>query len=148
MYKRQSLKSDISFGKDKMRIFLPKGSKVVPILNHSKHSSENEILLPPSSVIKVVETEVVNDRLGIHGVFMGSAFKSITQMLKKQLTMAEDYDSINQLKGFIAMYEEDEKQEKYNPNDKFGGEYDAELADLIRDAIAKGKVKVEAPNEE
>ena len=143
-----SLKSDISFGKDKMRIFLPKGSKVVPILNHSKHSSENEILLPPSSVIKVVETEVVNDRLGIHGVFMGSAFKSITQMLKKQLTMAEDYDSINQLKGFIAMYEEDEKQEKYNPNDKFGGEYDAELADLIRDAIAKGKVKVEAPNEE
>lgn len=143
-----SLKPDISFGRDKKRIFLPKGSKVVPILNHSKHSSENEILLPPSSVIKVVEVETVDGRLGIHGVFMGSAFKSITQMLKKQLTMAEDYDSINQLKGFIAMFEEDKKEQQYDAENKFGGEYDDDLADLISDAIKKGKVKVEGPDQE
>jgi hypothetical protein len=141
-----SLKFSISFGYDRMRIFLPKGSKVVPILSHSKHPSEQEILLPPSSVIKVVEVQVAESgRYAIQGIFTGSAFKSITEMLKKQLTMAEDYGSIKSLKELIMEQENSKSNEKYNPEGKFGGQYDAELAELISDAIAKGKVKVDPP---
>ena len=144
-----SLKPTISFGHDRLRIYLPKGSKVIPILGHSKHVSEQEILLPPSSVIKVVEVEITNsNRYAIQGVFTGSAFKSITEMLKKQLTMAEDYDTINSLKEFMLMIEQENKEQKYKPEGKFGGEYDAELAELISDAVKKGKVKVDPPKQD
>jgi hypothetical protein len=144
-----SLKPNISFGFDRMRIYLPKGSKVIPVLGHSKHPSEQEILLPPSSIIKVVEIEIIgSNRYAIQGVFTGSAFKSITEMLKKQLTMAEDYGSIRSLKELIMEQENNQSNKKYNPEGKFGGQYDAELADLISDAIAKGKVKVDPPKTE
>lgn len=144
-----SLKPTISFGYDRLRIYLPKGSKVIPILGHSKHPSEQEVLLPPSSVIKVVEVEIVgSNRYAVQGVFTGSAFKSITEMLKKQLTMTEDYDTINSLKEFMMMIEQEDKQPKYEPEGKFGGEYDAELAQLINDAVKKGKVKVDPPKKD
>jgi hypothetical protein len=145
-----SMKPNTNFGYDRMRIFLPKGSKVVPILGHSKHVFEQEILLPPSSVIKVVEVEVGSSgtRYAIQGVFTGSVFKSITEMLKKQLTMAEDYGSIRSLKELIMEQENNQSNKKYNPEGKFGGQYDAELAELISDAIAKGKVKVDPPKTE
>lgn len=142
-----TLKPSIGFGYDRLRIFLPKGSKVVPILTHSNHASEQEILLPPSSVIKVVEVAISSsNRYGIQGIFMGSAFKSITQMLKKQLTMTEDYDTIKSLKEFMIM-EQENKEQKYDPEGKFGGAYDMDLAELINDAIQKGKVKVDPPKE-
>lgn len=131
----------MQWGEDKMRIFLPKGSRVVPILNHSKHFTENEILLPPSSIIKIVEVNIdATNRYGIHGVFMGSAFKSITELLKKQLTMTEDRDIIMSLKEFIM---EEQDKEKYDPQEKFGGEYDGDLAQLIIDALKAGKVKLD-----
>ena len=141
-----SLRPNISFGKHRMRIFLPKGSKVLPILGQSKIPSEKEIVLPPSSVIRVIEVEQKDSRIAFQGVFMGSAFKSITQMLKKQLTLAEEYGMYSELKGFIEMMEE---KEKYSAEDKFGGPvHDTELSELIKKAIKSGKVELDKPEEE
>lgn len=57
--------------------------------------------------------------------------------------MVEDYDSVRLLKGFIEMMEDQNK--KYDPEGKFGGEYDADLATLISRAIDNKKLKVEPP---
>ena len=62
--------------------------------------------------------------------------------------MAEDYDTINRLKEFMLMIEQENKEQKYKPEGKFGGEYDAELAELISDAVKKGKVKVDPPKQD
>jgi len=143
-----SLRDDLSFGGDQMRIYLPKGSKVIPILNHSKHSGEQEILLPPCSVVKVVE--VVKDsssgKMGIQGVFMGSAFKSITSELKKKLKLSEEYNSMRDILEILAMNEE--KEPPYDPAGKFSDIHDQELDELISNAIAKGKLEVDPPKKE
>lgn len=148
-----SLNPSISFGYDKMRIFLPKGSKVLPALGHSNHSAEKEVILPPSSVIKVIETETPEDsnKLFVQGVFMGSAFKSITDALKKQLTIAEENISILQAIQLVRMIEQMQKEEdteEYNPEDKYGGEYDFDLADIINQKIKNGEYKIEGPKSE
>lgn len=133
------------FGTDRMRIFLPKGSKVIPVLNHSYHESEMEIILPPASVIKVIEVEKstsYHKRLAIQGVFIGSAFKSITEALKHQMKVAEDYSTILSLAEFI-MEQKKTKENSYDPAEKYGGKYDMELADLINQALSNGKLKVD-----
>lgn len=151
-----SVNAETSFGGDRMRIFLPKGSKVLPVLNHSKHKGEREVILPASSVIKVIEVYPSvgsNGRLYMQGVFMGSAFKSITDALKKQLTIAENNMTLSQALQLVRMIEQmnkqnDDNEEDYDPEDKYGGFYDADLADLINDKIKKGDFKVEGPIQE
>lgn len=146
-----STKPGTSFGVDKMRIFIPKGSRVLPVLYHSKHSTEYEILLPPASVIEVISVDENSTRLFMQGVFMGSPFKSIAAALKKQLTMSEDYDTMIRLKGFIETLEEElehemseEKETKnYSPEGKFGGNFDSETSELISKALKEGKLKLD-----
>lgn len=149
-----SINENISFGDDRLRIFLPKGSKVLPALYNSKHSNEAEIILPPSSIIKVIETTYVegpySNTLYIQGIFMGSAHKSIKDVLKKQLTMAEGNITIRQALEMIRMNEMTENQKNksdqdYNPEDKFGGAYDYNLGELINNQIKSGKLKVDGP---
>lgn len=41
-----------------------------------------------------------------------------------------------------------EKDAKYNPEGKFGGEYDYDLGLLISGAIKSGKIKVDSPVDE
>ena len=145
-----SIRPTLGFGgKDKMRIFLPKGTKVLPILEHSVHASEQEIILPPTSVIKIVEVEERKDddvdRLFIQGVYTGFAFKSIVKSLKKQLTEAvKSRRILLSLQRMIAMSEE-KKEESYNPDEKFGGTYDASLADLMTKAIKRGEFDLDSP---
>lgn len=150
-----SIKPDISFGYDRMRIFLPKGSKVIPILNNSKHSNEKEVLLPPSSVIKILEVEEISGQTAMTGVFIGSAHKSIIDELKKmqkQLTSESAEYIVDLLDKVIVemtkQYDAEEKFGAYNPEDKFGGEYNAELAELIAKAIKNKRFKIEEPSKE
>lgn len=150
-----SIKPDISFGYDRMRIFLPKGSKVIPILNNSSHKNEKEILLPASSVIKILEVEKINGQAAMTGVFTGSAHKSIIDELKKiknQLTSESSEYIVSLVHRMITemtkQYDTEEKSHAYNPEDKFGGEYDFELAELIAKAIKDKRFKVEEPSGE
>ena len=145
-----SLRTDVTIGgKDRMRIFLPKGSKVIPILEHSNHSPEQEIILPPTSIIKVVEAEERtvdgSSRIFFQGVYTGFAYKSIVEKLKKGLTEAvESRRILLSLQRMISMSEE-KKEDGYDPEGKFGGTYDWNLAALITKAIKDGDIEVDVP---
>lgn len=141
-----SVNPDTGMGSDRMRIFLPKGSKVLPVLFSSQHPSEKEILLPPTSVIKVIETHTTpQDSVLFQGVYMGSSWKSITAALKKKLNESTNYDIIKVILEKLIM--EQEETEKYDPSEKFGGEYNDELAELINNEIEKGTFKIEGPEQ-
>ena len=145
-----SLRTDVTIGgKDRMRIFLPKGSKVIPILEHSQHEPEQEIILPPTSIIKVVEAEERtvdgSSRIFFQGVYMGFAYKSIVEKLKKGLTEAvESRRILLSLQRMISMSEE-KKEDGYDPEGKFGGTYDWNLAALVTKAIKDGDIEVDVP---
>ena len=145
-----SLRTDVTIGgKDRMRIFLPKGSKVIPILEHSQHDPEQEIILPPTSIIKVVEAEERNvdgaSRIFFQGVYTGFAYKSIVEKLKKGLTEAvESRRILLSLQRMISMSEE-KKEDGYDPEGKFGGTYDWNLAALVTKAIKDGDIEVDVP---
>ena len=121
-----SIRTDVTIGgADRMRIFLPKGSKVIPILEHSQHEGEQEIILPPTSIIKVVEAEERTvdgvSRIFFQGVYTGFAYKSIVEKLKKGLTEAvESRRILLSLQRMISMSEE-KKEDGYDPEGKFGG---------------------------
>ncbi len=148
-----SLRTDVTIGgKDRMRIFLPKGSKVIPMLEHSQHEPEQEIILPPTSIIKVVEVEVRKgndfideERIFFQGVYTGFAYKSIVEKLKKGLTEAvESRRILLSLQRMIDMSEE-KKEDGYDPEGKFGGTYDWNLAALITKAIKDGDIELDVP---
>ena len=145
-----SLRQNVTIGgKDRMRVFLPKGSKVIPILEHSTHDGEQEIILPPTSIIKVVEAEERtvdgSSRIFFQGVYTGFAYKSIVEKLKKGLTeAAESRRILLSLQRMISMSEE-KKEDGYDPEGKFGGTYDWNLAALITKAIKDGDIEVDVP---
>tara|TARA_R110000823_G_scaffold53837_2_gene132347 strand:- start:18 stop:2162 length:2145 start_codon:yes stop_codon:yes gene_type:complete len=145
-----SLRQNVTIGgADRMRVFLPKGSKVMPILEHSNHSGEQEIILPPTSIIKVVEAEERKvdgtNRIFFQGVYTGFAYKSIIEKLKKGLTEAvESRRILLSLQRMIGMSEE-KKEEGYDPEGKFGGTYDWNLAALVTKAIKDGDIEVDVP---
>ncbi len=145
-----SLRQNVTIGgKDRMRVFLPKGSKVIPILEHSNHDGEQEIILPPTSIIKVVEAEERtvdgSSRIFFQGVYTGFAYKSIVEKLKKGLTEAvESRRILLSLQRMISMSEE-KKEDGYDPEGKFGGTYDWNLAALITKAIKDGDIEVDVP---
>ena len=145
-----SLRTDVTIGgKDRMRIFLPKGSKIIPILEHSQHDPEQEIILPPTSIIKVVEAEERkvdgSSRIFLQGVYTGFAYKSIVEKLKKGLTEAvESRRILLSLQRMISMSEE-KKEDGYDPEGKFGGTYDWNLAALVTKAIKDGDIEVDVP---
>lgn len=141
-----SVSPNVGMGSDKMRIFLPKGSKALPVLYNSQHSSEKEVLLPPASVIKIIEVERVSNQVYFQGIYMGSSWKSIEKALKKQLNESVNYGSMRSILESMRMMEEQEKQ-KYNPEDKFGGDYNEELAELINREIEKGNFEIEGPKQ-
>ena len=141
-----SLKPAISLGgMDRMRIFLPKGSMVLPILYHSQHDQEMEVILPPSSVIKTIEVTRNEDRMFIQGVFVGSAHFSFVDTLKKVLT--EEVNRSKVLLSFKRMINmaEEKKEEGYDPDGKYGGVYDWQIADLMTKAIKRGEFELDAP---
>ena len=77
---------------------------------------------------------------------MGSAWPSISTAIKKQLTESKNYDMYNVIMENITMLE-NKNNDKYDPEEKFGGEYDAELADLINREIEKGNFEIDKPEQ-
>lgn len=129
-----SLNPKISFGMNiRMRIYVPKNSKIIPILSQSNHSSEHEVILPSCSVIRILGMEKVGSRYFVTGALIGSAFNSIIESMKSNMVT----------EGYIEMNEQD--NDKYDPEGKFGGNMSVQMSKKITDAIKSGKVKVDKP---
>lgn len=135
-----SLLPTISFGYEvRIRIYIPKGSKVLPMLNLSKHDSEREILLPPLSVIRILDIEYINDQKFVTGAYIGTAYPDIIGQMKKQAGLTERY---------IPVTENKKEDKKYDPEGKFGGMMPLQISKKITDQIKSGKTKVTKPEKD
>ncbi len=139
-----SIKSGNTFGMTNLRlaIYLPAGSRVLPILNHSQHSSEMEVLLPPMSVCRIIKTTFDNRAYerNCHAtvMFMGSAWKSLVSESKKAATVKE------MMQRSVRGYEMTEATKKYDRDAKFGGsKFDGKNAAKLTKLIKSGKVKLD-----
>jgi hypothetical protein len=86
-----SLSSDVKMGNKpnstRMKIYLPKGTKCIPILNYSSVSKEKEIMLPPFSRIRLTEVyhTILNNKTKpfVVGVYTGNGASSFYEAYKK-----------------------------------------------------------------
>lgn len=111
-----SLRPEISFGDEqKFRIFIPKNARVIPVLKNSDFSHEDEIILPPMSVIKIIRIDELDKyKIYITGIFVGSAFDNFYSSLKESHFSDRGY--------FIL--ENNKKKDGYDPAEKFKGTTD------------------------
>lgn len=144
-----SIKPDISFGHHRMRIFVPKGSKILPALTgaQSNHPGEFEIILPAMSVLKIIERVDTNSsddysELGISAIYMGSAYPAFRQFLKENLTDVSEENinlHISILENIMNKKLEDND---YDPNEKFGGKVDTKALEKLRKMIQSKSLKI------
>jgi len=108
-------------GEHIFRIFLPKGTHVLPILDQSKHSDEDEIILPAMSVLKIIRVDKYRDpfvglNLFITCIFVGSVFDDFINKFKQ----------LNESNKQFFMFKGKKKKEEYDPKDKFSSNIDPE----------------------
>lgn len=137
---------DMGFGDNiRFMIYLPKGSKVLPVLDQSSCMGEDEIILPPAAVLKIIEVTVGQTynkatRLFIKCIFIGSAHESILQLMKEKIEKNEAFN----IKGLLmTKLDEVSKKGKYNPEEKFGGKIDPNLSKKLEQLIKSGKLKID-----
>ena len=141
-----SCKPEINFsGRYRLRLFIPEGSNVLPILDHSEHKNELEVILPPCSVIKIIERIDAKDGsyTFLTGVFVGSVWKSMQKEIKKTLTIKES-KTILSVKEMIEMLENKEDKMKYDPAQKFSGPASTS-SKAIMALVKSGKLKIDGP---
>jgi len=107
-------------GENVFRIFLPKGSHVLSMLDYSKHSEEREIILPAMSVLKIIRVDKYKTYTGISlfitCIFVGSVFDSFIKKFKQ----------LNESNKQFFMFEGKKKKKEYDPKDKFSSNIDPE----------------------
>lgn len=87
-----SIKSTQSFGgsSTRFKIYLPAGTPMFPILNHSNMSDEKEIILPPYSLLKITEVHANFKKDGHRAflaVYKGHGIKEFIKASKKQMIL-------------------------------------------------------------
>jgi len=133
-----SIKSHNTFGMANLRlaIYLPAGSQVLPVLDHSNHSNEMEIILPPMSSMKVVEVTSVTTygESDVHAscIYMGSAYESMRAQQNKILKEEADWRRVIM-----------EQKEPYSADEKFASKHDPKVSDAIAKLIKSGKLKLD-----
>ncbi len=126
--------NSFGMGNLKMRIFIPKGSRVIPVLNESNHSTEREVILPAASVLKIIRYDALENKYGdvlhhVTCVYTGTVFNDIMAKYKEKYNLKEATKKTTKDKG-------------YDPNKKFAGNpYDVKLTKKITDMIKKGETK-------
>lgn len=128
-----SVMSGISFGLSnaKFRIYLPKGSKVIPILDNSQNDGEREVILPPMSVQKVIRIDKLgSENYFITSVFVGSVYKDFLEKLK----LDSNHKQINEAEV------KKEQPKKYDPNEKFASKVDLDMLRYTAHMINKKKL--------
>lgn len=135
-----TLSSSTGFGGNlKLRIYVPRGSRVIPALGfNSKHPGENEVILPPASVLKVIRLDETSSAKVVTCIFTGSvvddmvaqsdAFKKLEGSEKKEPVMAESRDP--------------KVTPAYKQEDKFSSPVPAKFSRIVKKLIKAKKVKV------
>lgn len=148
-------------GNARIKIFVPKGTKCFPILNESKHSSESEIVLPPMSVLKVIERNTKSSGKTYYTcVMIGSAVESFVESGSEDIILEgnsnDNLDNLSEEEKKMLLDEakrkrrntrnsknkEDESEEEYDPSGKWGSSTSREDSESLRKLIKSGKLKV------
>lgn len=122
-----------SEGNTRLKIYVPKGTKVFPILAKSRHPNEEEIVLPPMSILRITETydnvTSYNKRLFVC-TMIGSGYKSFLDAMEQELILEQSSKKIP-------------KKKEYNPEDKWGASTSSyDDAQKIKKLIEQGKIKI------
>lgn len=159
-----TIKSKLSLGDSgnaRMKIFVPKGTKCFPILNESRHSTESEIVLPPMSVLKVIERNTKSSGKTYYTcVMIGSAVESLVESGSEDIILEgvsnDDIDNLSEEEKQMLLDEakrksrntrssknkEDESDEEYDPSGKWGSSTSREDSEALQKLIKSGKLKV------
>ncbi len=148
-------------GNARLKIFVPKGTKCFPILNESKHSSESEIVLPPMSVLKVIERNTKSSGKTYYTcVMIGSAVESLVESGSEDIILEgnsnDNLDNLSEEEKKMLLDEanrknsntrnsknkEDESEEEYDPSGKWGSSTSREDSESLQKLIKSGKLKV------
>lgn len=136
-------------GNSRMKIYLPKGTKCFPILDESKHSNENEILLPPTSVLKIIEKEVVESgKVCYTCIMLGSVNESLVEsgsdtILLENAQNKEGEDLMTEAQKNKNKNKDKVEELDYNPEDKWGAPMGTrETSRSLKRAINSKKLKV------
>lgn len=148
-------------GNARMKIFVPKGTKCFPILNESNHSSESEIVLPPMSVLKVIERNTESSGKTYYTcVMIGSAVESLVESGSEDIILEgnsnDNLDNLSEEEKQMLLDEakrkrrntrnsknkEDESEEEYDHSGKWGSSTSREDSESLRKLIKSGKLKV------
>ena len=153
-----TIDTDMNFNSSNVRmaIYLPPGSRVIPVLNsdQSSHENEAEVILPPMSIFKIVEKNeqdeaYYNDDSGKYEVkhhlacvYKGAAFEDFLERIRND---AASYGSYQEQIGFVEriIMEERKKQMKEVGN-KFGAKLPSKKQiDKVTKLIKSGKLKLD-----
>ncbi len=106
-----SLSSSIFAGKNtRFMIYLPKGSKVIPILSQSSQGlGEFEIVLPAMSVLRPIDVAVYDNKQYVKCIYIGNAGKSFID--KNIPSVVEQVSLFRKFKEYRVMTEEEKKKE-------------------------------------
>lgn len=89
-----TIRSTVTYGysNGRMKIYLPAGTPIFPALeSHSNISSEAEIILPPSSVIKITKSLQINSTTKVfEGIYLGNAANGIYYKVKAGKSFLEE----------------------------------------------------------
>jgi hypothetical protein len=129
-----------------MAIYLPKGSRILPVFDNSEHSNEEEILLPPMSTHKVMEVSMVPSsysgvNLHVTAMYMGSP---IFDLINNKAVLEEGFTDERKYSIMKLIRESNEKKnptKKYDPNSKFSGKTDLNVSKAIENLAKKIRQK-------
>jgi hypothetical protein len=138
-----TIRSTMRFGSNdcRLKIYLPKGTRILPVLSFSENFTENEIVLPPMSVLRILEVYK-----GLKGTYnkehrafvctmIGSAYKSIMENVDSNRTlikMNEDNEKVAPIKN----------KSKDSTDDKWSSFGSQKVSAQISELIKKGKLKI------
>ncbi len=138
-----SIRSSMSLaseGNTRLKIYLPKGTRCLPILTKSVHPQENEIVLPAASVLRIME---IYDEFAYNGAkahrrmvctMIGSAYESLLDGIENDLLLEQ------QRKNLIV---DKKKKKEYDPQDKWSAPTSSfSESKMIKGLIEKGTLKL------
>lgn len=140
-----------SFGGDNTRFMfiLPKGSKVVPILNSSNYSGEKEVILPAFSIFKPLEKFIPGNGYGgmgqqnMQAIYIGNAMKYMIDEMKKAANLKES----RLLRSFLGTLLEAEDKKTKKPHNKIeDGTHimlDKDSMEAFSKLVKKGDIKLD-----
>lgn len=139
-----SVRSSMSLGaggKLRLKIYLPAGTPCFPVFKKSTHPSEDEIVLPACSAMKIVERyeDTETDRIMLVCVYMGHGFEDL---LEKGETGVMIEQKNNTTKNSKDLKFTSNKKLDYDPESKWLSAPTKAQLDAMRKTIKTGKFKL------